>query len=255
MMNPFILEQVNAMKALSLKELTETAPLMDRIDRKYAMPIACLPHLLSSVSSDYRVLEIDGNRLFHYDTLYYDTSDKQLYYKHHRGLARRYKVRKRIYTDSNLCFMEIKHKTQKGNTIKLRTKIQPFLGIESACCSRFLQENGAEDVQGLQPSVDITYSRITLLKEDGSEKVTLDINLSCSNEERNFCYNNLVIVELKTPSAGYSEFAALMKNMNIKATSISKYCLGLITVNPEIKHNNFKSQLSYINKINNSHYE
>jgi SPX domain protein involved in polyphosphate accumulation len=66
------------------------------------------------------VLEINGARLHHYQTLYFDTRDFALYSQHHNGQRARYKVRVREYLDSEMAFLEVKRKTNQNRTIKSR---------------------------------------------------------------------------------------------------------------------------------------
>ena len=64
--------------------------------------------------------EIDGQRLTAYDTLYYDTLDLQMYLRHHDRQLRRQKIRVRTYVDSQLTFLEVKNKSNKGRTLQAR---------------------------------------------------------------------------------------------------------------------------------------
>ena len=241
------------MDTFSLNELVATAPLLNRFDRKYIMPLSNLPALLQKLQPDYSVLEIEGTRMFRYATHYYDTPEKKYFFNHHRGLAKRYKVRKRIYTDSGMCFMEIKHKMAKGNTFKCRKQIQQKEDAGNENCIDFLTANGVEEAKVLEHSVNIFYNRITLLHKDKQEKITFDINMSCANGRHAASFNNLVVIEQKIPSFSYRRFLPSFEAYDLKLLSISKYCLAVITLNPLIKHNAFKMQLRHIHKINNLH--
>ena len=95
---------------------------MNRIDTKFAFNENFLPELLDLLKPYYNCLQIENKQIANYQTLYYDTSDLMLYYKHHNGSLNRYKVRQRTYLDSNLCFLEVKFKNNKGRTIKERIK-------------------------------------------------------------------------------------------------------------------------------------
>ncbi len=89
-------EILNKFEGISLEEVNK-ASLMRRKDNKYLFSIQHLPGLLEMVNKDYRVLEIDGSRSQHYHTRYFDTDGREMYHKHHRGLANRHKVRIRRY--------------------------------------------------------------------------------------------------------------------------------------------------------------
>lgn len=239
------------MNKFSLSELVDAAPLLNRFDRKYIMPLNNLPALLQHLQQDYSVLDIDGKRIFSYNTQYYDTPEKKYFFNHHRGLAKRYKVRKRIYTDSGVCFMEVKHKMAKGNTVKCRKQIQQKEDTRNENCINFLTSNGVKEVNALEHSVTIFYNRITLLHKDKQEKITFDINMRCANGHQSACFDNLVVIEQKIPSFSYRRFLNSFEEYDLKLLSISKYCLALITLNPLLKHNAFKMQVNYVNKINN----
>ncbi|MDK1476545.1 hypothetical protein QNO07_24595 [Streptomyces sp. 549] len=49
------------------------------VDRKYILPIADLPLVLSGLADDFRVLEIEERREFGYRSDYFDTPDLDSY--------------------------------------------------------------------------------------------------------------------------------------------------------------------------------
>ena len=63
---------INKFDPISLSEM-ESVKLMNRIDTKYAVPMAVLPAVLEAAKADYFAQEIDGKRIATYDTMYYDT--------------------------------------------------------------------------------------------------------------------------------------------------------------------------------------
>ncbi len=102
---------------ITLSEMDAVA-LLNRIDTKLAMPVCQIFNILASLKKDYRILSVCGQRLNHYRNLYFDTPDFDLYHLHVNGYANRYKVRSREYAASCLSFLEVKHRTPKGRTIK-----------------------------------------------------------------------------------------------------------------------------------------
>ena len=118
--NPSRLETLaEGFDPISLKDMDSVA-LLNRIDTKFVMTSAQLLNALAAVQKDYRVLSVQGQRLNHYRTLYFDTPNFELYNLHVNGRADLYKVRSREYTDTHLSFLEVKHKTPKDRTIKDR---------------------------------------------------------------------------------------------------------------------------------------
>lgn len=49
--------------------------LLNRVDTKFLLNESSLPSLLSVLSNDYYVLEVRGQRMCNYRTVYYDTAD------------------------------------------------------------------------------------------------------------------------------------------------------------------------------------
>ena len=98
---PITLEEMSAVK------------LMNRIDTKYLVYRNRLPEILSRLTEDYFVQENAGKRISHYNTLYYDTPDAQMYVAHHDRKLTRQKLRARIYCDTGTAFCEIKNKNNK----------------------------------------------------------------------------------------------------------------------------------------------
>jgi len=94
--------------------------LLKRVEVKYTLPDMLLPQILNTLNEHYDVVEVLGQRLNRYRTLYFDTDNFALYRRHHMGAADRYKIRSRTYVDSDSSFLEVKHKTNKKRVIKSR---------------------------------------------------------------------------------------------------------------------------------------
>ena len=107
----------------------ESVKLMNRIDTKYTVPMSILPSILEAAKEDYFAQEIDGKRIATYDTMYYDTEDMDMYIRHHDRQLVRQKIRVRQYVDSNLTFLEIKRKNNKGRTKKKRIAVPGFANV------------------------------------------------------------------------------------------------------------------------------
>jgi hypothetical protein len=99
--------------------------LLNRTDTKYILSVEQLEKILPQLTKDYTCLEVANTRMSSYKTLYFDTPERTFYHHHHNGKPNRYKVRMRQYVESNLTFLEIKHKI-KGRTDKSRIKIDDF---------------------------------------------------------------------------------------------------------------------------------
>ena len=107
---------------ISLNEMDDVK-LMNRIDTKFAFNANKMPELLVQLMPFYRILEIDGQLIHDYKSLYYDTDDRKFYLDHHNGRVNRNKIRFREYVGSKLTFLEVKMKNNKGRTIKKRIQV------------------------------------------------------------------------------------------------------------------------------------
>ena len=144
--------------------------------------------------------------------------------------------------------MELKYKTNKNQTIKVRELVSNSTDIE-----RFISENTGFSETDLYTSLNVEYTRITLLNKTNKEKVTLDLNIKCYHKDSNaISYDNIVIAEVKSERMISFKFNEIMKKHKIRSGSLSKYCLGLISLNPKLKQNNFKMMLNQIIKVNNN---
>lgn len=225
---------------IQLTEMQSVA-LLDRVEVKYLMRLDTLLQVLPQLSATYRVLEVKGQRINHYRTLYFDTADFALYRSHHAGARNRYKVRAREYVESQCSFLEVKHKVNKQRTVKSRiptTHLVTQLGDESAS---FVHEHCPYAADELAPTLWNHYTRITLVNEAGGERLTLDTNLAFAWEGRQARLPGIVVAEVKQQNGAHaSDFVPLMREHHIRSGGFSKYCIGVSLLYPEVKHNRFK---------------
>ncbi|MEI6946582.1 VTC domain-containing protein [Paraflavisolibacter sp. H34] len=235
---------------ISLQGLNRQAALLNRVDTKYLLPLPSLPPLLADCRDHYRVLQVGDHRLCRYETHYYDTPDLHYYHAHHAGHGCRLKVRRRRYVESDLHFLEVKHRTNKGRTDKPRI---PLEGGEADPLGGLLHPAFSEVRPffrpGMQEVVRIDYSRITLARKSGAaERITLDLHPLFAAEGTAVSMPSLVIAEVKQDKARTSPFLQLMKERRLRPGSLSKYCLGVATLFDEVKKNQFKSLITQLKK-------
>ncbi len=234
---------------ISLSEMSSVA-LQDRTDTKYVMTERQLYAALAGLADDYRVLDIDGVRLNHYRTLYFDTADFELFQQHHSGRRERYKVRSRSYVDSRLSFLEVKHKVSRSRTVKSRIATDAFVDTLTPAADGFLQEQLPFDPATLEPKLWNEYTRITLVSLADCERVTLDLNLSFSADGRTMALPGITIAEVKQNGINRdSAFVRRMRALNLRPTGFSKYCAGVSLLYSDVKHNNFKPHLRTMSKL------
>lgn len=238
-------------KPISLAEM-DRVKLMNRTDTKFAFSVEKFTEFLESLNQFYDVLEIANTRTPHYESLYFDDEQFSFFKDHHNGKTNRFKVRIRKYVESEILFLEVKHKF-KGRTDKKRIPTNGFDEVFDEKQLQFLTKQLQAESQ-LMPTMWNSFQRITLINKTLNERLTFDFNINFhhQNTERNF--NNLVIAELKQEELNRnSPFYALMKNQQIRPYRLSKYCLGSIEIYGEnqLKFNRFKKKLLHLKKIEN----
>ena len=255
---------ITAFEPITLAQM-ESVKLMNRIDTKYAVPRTVLPLILEAAKADYYVQEIDGKRIATYDTMYYDTEDLEMYIRHHDRQLVRQKIRVRQYVDSNLTFLEIKRKNNKGRTSKKRIIVPGFditadtpsvlkhkrKADEAVTVSSFIDAKSRYEWSHISPHLWTKFHRITLVNKLKTERLTIDLDLVWDNvvsgEKKTF--EDLVIIELKRDGNVPSKMTHIMLDLRIHPLKISKYCIGTALTTPGIKKNRFKKKIRSIEKL------
>ena len=235
---------------ISLDEMNGVS-LMKRVDTKFILTESQLLKVFSKIQKDYKVLEIDNERLMQYSTLYFDTQNKKCFKEHHNGKLNRYKIRMRKYLVSDLCFLEVKKKNNLGVTNKTRRQIKDFETILSSDSKEFIYNSQINDLL-LEPALYNNFNRITLVNKNYPERVTIDTNLSFKSADKEKIFDNLVVIEIKQEGKRLNTVMnKALKLMSILPTNFSKYCLGITNTFDNIKSNRFKEINLKINKLNN----
>lgn len=228
--------------------------LMTRIDTKYVLSEDALPCLLDeAAAAGYRVQLIDGVRACRYDTLYYDTAPRDMYLAHHNRILTRQKIRTRCYVESGVTFLEIKNKSNRGRTRKKRIEIAPecFDNISHAeGVGPFFAEYARYACEVLSPALSTRFVRITLVNDDLTERLTIDLDLHYRDMRsgRESTIERMAIVELKQDGRRASAIKDILRRMRIMPLKVSKYCLGTTLTVEGIRRNRFKEKLREIEK-------
>ena len=240
---------LNHFQTVSLDDL-DRVRLLDRQDTKFIFNQIDLPHILEKIKPFYKILEINNDRVYTYDTTYFDTDDFLFYVQHHNGSRNRFKVRFRRYSSNKKSFFEIKIKNNKDRTIKKRLNVDEInkdLGDQERDLVSKITGLSANQ---LTPKLDLEFSRITLTDNNFNERLTIDANLSAKNGTSNKLFDQLIIAEIKQNKYNpKSDFIRILRNLKIQEMRFSKYCMGLLHVNNNLKYNRFKPRLVQINKI------
>jgi len=250
LLNIQINEALKDFEPISLLEM-DRVKLMNRVDTKFAFSITEFMTFLPHLAEHYSILEIEGTRTPFYESLYLDDSQFTFFRDHHNGRSNRFKVRYRKYVESNLSFLEIKHKV-KGRTDKSRIKVDdiPLDLLEKH--TKFIEGIVTQDVN-LKPVMWNSFHRMTLVNKTENERLTLDFDLTFKWNDKTQNFNNLIIAELKQENVNRnSAFYQLMKSRCIRPYRLSKYCIGSIELyGDSLKFNRFKKKLLQLKKINN----
>jgi len=250
-----LLADLNGMDCHDLVK-QDSAALMNRIDTKYLIPREHLSSLLKALSLDYSVLSENNKRIFTYETTYFDTPNKQFYHAHHNGHLNRSKVRFRRYVESNIGFMEVKRKNNKGRTIKKRVPMDCVRANDESVkefVGQCLVGGLSSQESKLNTSLFVNYRRITLMNKHHQERLTIDVDLhfQCSQSNKNRKLEELFIVEVKRHAKQQaSSFSNVVQEFALKPIKFSKYCMGLILTNDgTLKMNRFKRILFRVEKM------
>lgn len=228
----------------------DNVKLLDRVDTKFMFTHKLLPIVLQEMQMDYFILEVGENRFTHYETLYFDTELFGLYLRHHNGKLNRFKFRSRRYVESNLHFFEVKFKNNKGRTIKDRIKRPAIVDKINDKSEELVKSLSNVDPGSLHAKLWVNYMRITFVNKHSQERLTIDTKLIFKDDVHTVDYSGLVIAEVKQGSSREkSPFIELMRKYSVQRRSISKYCLGVISLHPGIKMNNFKPTILYLSKL------
>lgn len=244
---------IDSFRTITLPEMQDVK-LMNRTDTKYIIPIGFLPSVLESCKGSYFLQKSSAGGTTEYRTLYFDTPGHDSYLLHLHGREPRQKLRTRIYEDTGDAFFEIKTKGNKGRTKKRRAQIEvvDFENFLANPDARDLAKNKSRwDCNVLSPSVEIHFSRLTLVNYDKTERVTIDYQLNFLNSRNGASASlpEIAILELKRDGRKRSLMQDILLQMRIFPTRFSKYCTGLMLTDKNLPKGRFKLRLIQLNKL------
>lgn len=242
-------ELAGGFEPISLAEMDGVA-LLNRLDTKYVMTTSQLWDALASLQQDYWMLEVEGQRLNRYRTLYFDTPGFDLYTAHVNKRPERYKVRSREYADSHLAFLEVKHRTRKDRTIKDRVRTPEQVIAMTPAMTQWLGSVSPVNGSALEPKLWNSFLRMTLVNIQCCERVTLDLGLAFATDTRRLQLDGIAIAEVKMDGmSGTSPFMLQMRAQRIHPRGFSKYAVGVALLYDGVKKNSLKPRLIWVEKI------
>lgn len=241
------------LKPITLEEMSSIR-LMNRTDTKFVTNKEKLVQLLELAQGKYYAQFHNDSRIANYMTTYWDTEQHDFYMEHHNGHAPRQKVRVRTYMDNDLTFLEIKTKNNHGRTKKKRVEVPSQELTAENGNDEFLQKLTHRSLKDIHPTVQNRFQRITLVNYDKTERLTIDYNVQFHNFEtdKDADTGNIVIIELKRDGNVFSPVLSILRHLRIKPSGFSKYCIGSVMTNKNLKQNLFKKKLRKFKKISKS---
>ena len=243
---------IDSFGSVSLEEM-DAVKLMDRYDTKYLLHISRVPELLALMEKNYRVLEVNGIRISGYNTTYLDTPGYLFYNQHITDRDGRMKVRFRKYLSTGKTFLEIKKKSRKQKTIKWRIENDLHDASLDLNAEEFINRHIESGSGVLKPVISNNFKRITFVRFDVPERITLDLDLSFAGlDGRSRELPLLAIVELKSQGiAVRSPFTQLIKGLSLFPVGFSKYCTGMALLYEMPRMNLLKQKILLLNRIEN----
>ncbi|QZT38218.1 VTC domain-containing protein [Halosquirtibacter xylanolyticus] len=218
---------------------------MTRYDQKFIIPSESLDVILGYLQKSYHVLKVNESWLQEYENHYYDTARLDLARDHLRGKRPRYKLRKRIYIDTEDCYWEMKCKVVGGQMVKKRIKAS-MNGAE-----RFI--NGFEipiGIEALRNSLKNNYFRASFYSLESNEKVTIDQSLKILQDNQWVdILEGFVVVEVKGMHFNESSFVQFLRSHSFRSIKFSKYCFGIGMLHTQFFPHKRKAVLHYLKSL------
>ena len=236
-------DSIDHLTAVSLDELNAEAALLTRVDRKYVIATAELDAVLTGIAG-MRVLEIDGRRASRYESTYLDTVDLDSWTASAHRRRRRWKVRTRVYADTGACWLEVKTRGRRGETVKERLPHPSAdrLEVPAAAGDWVRDRLGAAHVHdvdpgGLVPTLHTSYVRTTLLLDARAGRATIDRDLRWVSGHGTAEVGDVLVVETKSGTTRPGQLDRRLWQLGHRPIRISKYGTGLALLTPDLQLN------------------
>ena len=234
------------------------AELMNRLDEKFLILSEWIPDLVRHCQEDYAILEVQGERITQYQNQFFETPALDSFENHTRGRKDRFKARIRRYGSNGIAFLEVKHKTVHGRTLKnrvLRSKVHNWNAPLNESEWSFLNAHYPYK-QGQLTSMQCSFDRCTLVSTKRQERVTIDSNILFHSDQAETSLKGLAILEVKQGRIDrLSPIHSALKSFTGhppplgRSTSMSKYIIGTLLLNPELPPRTYRSVIRSIRGI------
>lgn len=238
-------------RPIGLDALNAKAAMLERLDHKYVVRAEVLRALAGELAEHFDVLEIDGRRSFTYDTCYFDDAERRSYFDHHQGRRRRMKVRVRRYVEAAQCYVEVKLKDRRGITVKKRMAypLHKYGTLDDAGVAHVRRSHEAQYgipfERALEPVLQMSYRRTTLVAKAGGERMTIDSRIRFGDDDSATALDEaLFIVETKSAHGHGVADAILRRHHQHPSKGCSKYCVGMSATGSVERCNRFRPVLA-----------
>jgi len=226
-----------SLDGIGLAELVQRAALQTRVDRKYLLSSAEADLVLAALADrepDARVLEMDGDRTFGYESVYFDTPDLLSYRLAATARRRRFKLRTRSYLNSGDTYLELKTRGSRSATVKDRIPYELDQRAALTAAAREYADLGIAEIGiaepaalTLRPTLRTSYRRTTIFQPSTSSRATIDTDLSWESDSGEVLARpGLVIIETKSGSSTSTADRVLWAH-GVRPATVSKYGTGL----------------------------
>ena len=100
------------------------------------------------------------------------------------------------YVDSGLVFLEIKTKNNKGKTIKKRMKVKSISDKLNSEQQEYINKIIGNEIS-VEPKQWINFYRMTFVHKKQKERLTVDVDLTFSENDKKGDLKNIIIGEVK----------------------------------------------------------
>jgi len=235
---------LSAAPSIGLPELNDAA-LLNRLDSKFIVREEWLEALIGNVlaAGEHRVLVVNGQHTTQYDNCFFDSEDRTFFQDHTRGRKSRYKARLRRYQSNMRTFLEVKHKTVHGRTVKSRWERPEGIEWDAPLTNPewALFDSNCPGARMTSPVMWSSFNRFTLVSPGRSERFTVDTNLKFRSQSGVMAdMPGCTIIEVKQQRIDRRSllFDALdaFRGQHPplgRSTRISKYVLGTALTQPQ----------------------
>lgn len=244
---PVLVAAASRTPTVGLAALQEAADLQTRRDRKYLVPVPTFRRLIRELDGRMRALDIEGRRVFRYESIYFDTPRLDLFRHHLQGRRLRNKVRTRLYVDSGTCLLEVKGKGPRAQTIKHRLPWDRADATLISGAGRDFVGQALHDgtaVGELTPVLVSRYQRATFVDLAAGQRMTCDVDLRFADDNRAVAVPaGHVLVETKSES-GRGSLDRLLRHLGVREQTVSKYCAGICLLRSDVRANPWQRTLT-----------